>query len=193
MNGHPLRTSRNKSLLSIILAVVIILALFFTLGGVSKIKKIYYGHKSRSALSSESKKLGDPLKSLGFTDIKGSNSLCQYTHKANYSGKMLGCITELKSYTVFPNKTSKDSAILAASKLSAALEKDGWHRGNYEVGEWFKDVLNGVDYNPDAYQYKYSGNTFCVLDYFVAYSNPKPPAVSVTFSCTTPEIHPPAY
>ncbi len=187
------RLSKNRVVLLTFIILAAAIALFLVFGGVDKTKKAYYGYKSRSALSNESRKLGDPLRALGFTNIEGGKSICQHMEKAGYTGKPLDCTTELKSYVVFADDASKTKAIGAAEKLSSSLKQNGWQQGNYEVGKWFKDVLNKVDYNPDAYHYKYFGNTFCVLDFFVAYSNPKPPAVNADFRCTVPEIHPPIY
>jgi hypothetical protein len=186
----------GKRMLLVLLAALLVIllataAVFMALGGVENAKKVYYGYKTRSALSKENKDLGEPLKALGFTNIEGGKSICEHIEKFGYTGKPLDCTAILKSYQVFSDETSKTKAVTAATKLSSALKQRGWKQGNYEVGTWFKDVMSGVDYNADAYYYKYVDKTFCVLDFFVAYSNPKPPAVSVQFRCTVPEIHPP--
>lgn len=185
--------TKKYLLLGILGVLVVFIGLFLLFDGVNDTKRIYYGYKSRVALSDENKKLGDPLKALGFTDTEGGNSVCEYIEKANYEGRPLDCTAELKSYQEFSDDSAKNKAISASESLSESLKQNGWQQGNYEVGKWFKDVLNGVDYNPDAYHYKYFGNTFCVLDFFVAYSSPKPPAVNAMFRCTVPETHPPIY
>ena len=185
----------NRWQLAVGLAAVVVVAVgaFIAFGGVSKPQRVYYGYKSQQALNNENQKLGEPLKALGFTNIEGGKGVCQNIEKAGYTGKPLDCTATFKTYRVFNDQASKDRAITAAAQLSTLLKQNGWHQGNYEVGKWFKDVLNHVDYNADAYHYKYYGNTFCMLDFFVAYANPKPPAVNVLFSCTDPEKHPPVY
>ena len=190
--------SSNKKLLLYILAALIAVVLigvylFFRLDGPEKVRRMYYGYKSRSALSSENEKLGEPLRAIGFTNIEGGNSVCQYIQKYGYQGNPIDCTAELKSYQEFNNEASKNQAVNAAQNLSTALKENGWQQGHYEVGKWFKDVTTGTDWNPDAYHYKYFDKTFCVLDFFVAYANPRPPAVQATMRCTTPEEHPPIY
>jgi len=184
----PKRLSKKQLLaigISSILAGAVIL--FCTLGVSTKIKHIYYEHQARHALSDQNDKLGKPLEALGFTNIQKSTS-CENSYGSN---QIFNCVTELRSTKVFGDHASQSKAIAAATQLSANLKQNGWHQGNYEVGNWFKDVLNKVDYNADAYHYKYFGKTFCVLDFFVAYSNPQPPAVNAVLSCTTPVLNPP--
>lgn len=189
------KPTKRHILLGALLAVAAASIIFLALGGVNEIKKIYYHNKATSALSTENRKLGEPLKTLGFTDIEQPAPVCQYMKKYGYEGNPLDCTAGLKSYKVFSDDASKSQAINAAQKLSGLLQQNGWHQGDDEdeVGKWFQDVLNGVDYRADAYHYKYFGNTFCILDFFVAYSNPNPPAVNTELRCTVPETHPPIY
>jgi len=182
--------TKKKVWAALLVLVAVGVVLFITLGGVEKGKRIYYGYKSRAALSAENKKLGEPLKALGFTKINGGNSVCQYIEKYGYEGRPLDCTTEINSYQVFADEESKLKAVQAAKNLSKTLKQNGWQQGNYEVGQWFQNVLNRVDYNPDAYHSKYFDKTFCVLDFFVAYSNPSSPAVNAVFTCTAPETRP---
>lgn len=182
-------TKRNLLISAVVFAVFI--ALFLSLGSVDRAKRLYYAQKAEASLSDENKKLNEPLTALGFTNIEGGNATCQYMEIAEYSRNTLECTAELKSYAVFSDESSKNKAITASENLSKLLVQNGWQQGQYEVSKWFKDVLNKVDYNPDAYHYKYFGKTFCVLDFFVAYSNPSPPAVNVLFRCTTPQTEPP--
>src|SRR5437763_986815 len=117
---------------AILVIILVTLGLFLFWGGGKDIGRVYYGFKSRQALSSENHKLGQPLKALGFTDIDASESICQYEQKYGYNGKPLDCTAVLKSYRVFSDDASKASAKAAAQKLSSLLEQDGWQRGNYE-------------------------------------------------------------
>jgi hypothetical protein len=158
-----------------------------------KIKEIYYKHKVESSMASESKKLGDPLKALGFTDVKTKSS-CNYYPKAGYQGNPLSCVAEQQSYVVFGSSDSKNKVNTAAANLSTLLSHNDWkQREDLKVDKFFKGVTSKVDYYPDAYIYKYFDNTLCVLDFYEAYSNPKPPAASVVFTCSAPESHPPIY
>lgn len=187
------KITRKRIVVASLVFVLVVVVLFLALGGVKTTKRIYYGYKSRTALSNENKKLGEPLKALGFTSIEGGNSVCQYFEKFGYENKPLDCTTTLKSYQVFSDDAAKSRAAEAAGTLSRLLKQNGWQQGNYEVGKWFQDVTNKVDWNPDAYHYKYFDDTFCMLDFFVAYSNPNPPAVNAEMRCTVPEIHPPIF
>jgi hypothetical protein len=184
------RLPSKKTLIIILFILVIGIAVFVGLKGVESTKRLYYNYRVRSTLARENKKLGEPLKALGFTDIKGGKPVCYSLEAYADQAARLSCSTELQSYAVFSDDASKSRAISAAEQLSAKLKQNGWEQGNYEIGTWFKDVLNGVDYNPDAYHSKYFGNTFCVLDFFVAYSNPNPTAVNVMFNCTIPGTPP---
>lgn len=189
----PLGKKRILTIAVVAAAVVLLFAaLFAYFDGVAKIKRIYYGYKVRAALDAENQKLKEPLKLLGFTNIEGGDSTCEYAEKYGYPGLPLDCRADLRSYMVFNDEAQKERTISAAEELSKLLEANGWKRGSsdYEISKWFKDVTSGTDWNADAYHYKYFDNTYCVLDFFVAYSNPKPPAVNAVFLCNTPELHP---
>jgi hypothetical protein len=174
--------------LVVVLASVAVAAL--AVSTPKKVREAYYAHKVKSSLSSETEKLGNPLKELGFTDIKEQTN-CSYYPKMGYQGRPLSCTTQQQSYVVFNSDSAKNKANAAAANLSKLMSQNGWHQDDPSIADWFKGVTNKVDYYPDDYNYKYSDNTFCVLDFFEAYSNPKPPAASVVFTCTTPEIHTP--
>jgi hypothetical protein len=188
---HSLKKLHLYIVLVAILAAAAVLLL--AMNTPKKVKEIYYKHKVESAMASESKKLGDPLKTLGFTDVKTKSS-CNYYPKAGYQGNPLSCVVEKQSYVVFGSNDSKNTANTAAANLSTLLNQNGWkQREDLKVDKFFKGVTSKVDYYPDAYTYKYFGNTLCVLDFYEAYSNPKPPAASVVFTCSSPESHPPIY
>jgi hypothetical protein len=179
------KRSLRLALLLLIILVGVVLALSH-----EWIRQAYYKHKVTTALNSENKKLVDPLTALGFKDVKYKTE-CSHYPKYGYDGTPLTCSAEMQSYMVFDTQASKDQAVSAAEKISALLKQNGWQQGNYELGKWFKDNTSGIDYNPDAYHYKTFGNIFCMFDFFEAYSNPKPPAASAEFRCTSPKDHPP--
>ncbi len=153
-------------------------------------RRSFYSKKAEASLKDENAKLGEPLKALGFTDIKQGEALCNDVNKNGPLGSPGDCNTTMTSYRDFPDETVKATTIQAAEQLSLTLEQNGWQRGNYELGQWFKDVLNGVDWNPDAYHQKFFDETLCVIDFYVAYSNPSTPAVNATFNCSAPATDP---
>jgi hypothetical protein len=188
--------------LFIVLASVVILVVgtcaYLSFDGTTTVKELYYAHKARTVLAQENLLLKNPLRKLGFTSItRGDNENCidysTFIVSSLPGGPVdkIQCSAEIKSYKVFDNENDVNKAVEAAQEISLLMEQNGWKRGNYELGTWFKGVLNKADYSPDAYHYKYVDDKFCVIDFFVAYSNPKPPAVQAIFTCTTPENNPP--
>jgi hypothetical protein len=192
----PKTKKRLSGKLYLFIGLVVILAaaaaILLALNSPRKVREFYYGHKVKTAMDKESNKLGDPLKSLGFTDVK-TRSSCKYYPKSGYQGNPLTCSVEKQSYKVFADEASKGQAIAAAQKLNVLLNQKGWHQGSTHVAKWFDGMVHKVDYYPDAYNFKYTGDMYCVLDFYEAYSNPKPPAASVVYTCTAPEKHPPIY
>jgi hypothetical protein len=122
---HSLKKLHLYIVLVAILAAAAVLLL--AMNTPKKVKEIYYKHKVESAMASESKKLGDPLKTLGFTDVKTKSS-CNYYPKAGYQGNPLTCSVEKQSYKVFADEASKGQAIAAAQKLNVLLNQKGWHQ-----------------------------------------------------------------
>lgn len=190
------RTWHSRYTVTLVSAVAVIVLLAVGVVVYSRTEKgrrMYYAYKAQTAFASQNRKLGEPLRALGFTEFQGGVSQCDYIEKYGYDGKTLDCSVVVKSYKVFSDEASKARAVNAAKELSSKLDANGWRRGNYEIGAWFRKVTDGGDSNADAYYHMYNAKskTFCVLDFFVAYSHPEPSAVSVTFSCTVPESHPP--
>lgn len=176
------RADKKQVFLIVLVAVAFAAVLFWALGGVERAKTAYYGREVRAALTTENTKLGDPLKTLGFSDIKNKSTCAESDVPAGDS--RLTCSAGKESYTVFQDEAAKTLAITKAKELSNQLKLNGWHQGDYEVSKWFEDVLNNkADYNPDAFHFKDLGEIFCVLDFFVAYSNPATPAIRATIDC----------
>jgi len=89
--------------------------------------------------------------------------------------------------TTYNNSDEVSKAQSNADELSNQLNAQGWVIGNYDISQWYSEVLNKVDYNPDATFTRLNNNTYCTLSFTVAYSNPQPPTINVNYSCSTPE------
>lgn len=187
--------------LLIVLAVVLVLGgMYLALDGPQKVSRMVRGYKIRKTFYSENKALGEPLKSLGFTDIQGGQSKCDepprdedgniFDEYLKNGDIVFECQVQQNSYRVFgDDKAAKEQLVTAASALKEKMQQNGWKtREDFEMVKWFKDVSGGVDYNPDLYSEKYieETKTQCTLSFTVAYSKPQPAAINAVFDCISP-------
>ena len=188
------KNKNNNVQIILIVFLLIVLAvgsyiLFF--GGNKQIKKMYYSRKVMRAFNDEKNKLGPSITGLGLTDTKKLEPECKEIEKTGESNKSINCTVTYNKATTYDSADAVSKALGNAKILSQQLSSQGWVKGNYDIDQWFSEVLNKVDYNPDATFERLNNNTLCVLQFTVAYSNPKPPAVNVNYSCSTPETKTP--
>ena len=151
----------------------------------SSLNNFMVKHNTQKTFTREYNALGKPLTLLGFENIE-STTVC--SEASNYS-----CVVTNKAYMPFDTQTKKDTAVDVADKLSSQLQSQGWTQREdqeLQVKQWFKDVLSGKDWYPDAYAYKQVANTYCTLDFFVAYANPSTPAIQAVYECSNPATVP---
>lgn len=184
----------NNIQIILIVFLLIVLAvgsyiLFF--GGNKQIKKMYYSRKVMRVFNNEKNKLGPSLVALGLTDTDAIKPECSEIEKLGSTNKSIDCTVTYNKATTYDSTDAVSKALGNAEILSQQLSSQGWVKGNYDISQWFGEVLNKVDYNPDASFVRLNDNSLCTLSFTVAYANPQPPAVNVNYSCSTPETKTP--
>jgi len=188
------KNKKNSIQITLIVFLLIVLAvgsyiLFF--GGNKQIKKMYYSSKVMSVYNDEKNKLGPSLVALGLTDTGTLKPECSEIEKLGSTNKSINCTVTYNKATTYDSTDAVSKALGNAEILSQQLSSQGWVKGNYDISQWFGDVLNKIDFNPDASFIRLNNNTLCILQFTVANANPQPPAVNVNYSCSTPETKTP--
>jgi hypothetical protein len=158
----------------------------------SNIKRIYYGHQASSAFSTALTNLRSPLNTFGFQNIEGTSSKCVDESIYGYATLRLQCSAMHQAYVVIGNNpVQKNSFVAKAEELDMLLKQSGWtENGNTTptIGQWFQGITSGKDWYSDEGAYENVGNQHCGLDFFVAYSSPKPPAFTLQLACSSPRL-----
>lgn len=192
--------TRRNVLLAVLACVVAFAAMYLIFDGPKVVKRYYVKSQLQKTFNAETSKLGDPLKTLGFSDINTVKASCvkpqteDYELMANtensnidYEIKNYECSVSQQSYMVIgKDKAAKDQLISSAQQLEDKLVQNEWNlRDDIDMSKWFKDVTNGVDYLPDHTEVKTVSdkNTTCSLSFTVAYSQPADPAINVVYDC----------
>ena len=191
-----MKNKHNNSNIQIILIVFLLIVLavgsyilFF--GGNKQIKKMYYSRKVMRVFNDEKNKLGPSFVALGLTDTGAIKPECSEIEKLGSTNKSIDCRVTYNKATTYDSTDAASKALGNAEILSQQLSTQGWVKGNYDISQWFGEVLNKADYNPDASFVRLNDNTLCTLSFTVAYANPQPPAVNINYSCSTPETKTP--
>jgi len=140
------------------------------------------------------------LTALGFTNLSELDTKCATTQPPEPTVNpqhpndipdapipVFECSSGVNRYVVLPaDAAGKTAFIRQAQELSRTLRANGWtSREDYPTVPWFQSVAGGVDYQPDQLNTKNIGNVHCMVDFFTAFSKPKPPAISLQASCNT--------
>lgn len=185
------KNKNNKSAFIMVMAAFLILAGAVFILNNPKFQNYQSLKQVESVLKQQNDELNNPLDRLGFTDI-AENKKCAKQVTVSSDGKEVTvCTIQWTANKTFSNSESIETAKQAALGLEEMLLNFGWQirdEPELRVGAWFDGVLSGKDWYPDAYSVKTIGNKQCILDYFVAYSNPATPTVRADFSCTTPAM-----
>lgn len=159
----------------------------------------YTRYKIENTISSELKPLESVLSSLGFGNLKELDTNCGYnTYKwepnllggaadiTHSDGTYFECSSGIDRYIVVAEGTSNRSELVKhANELSVALQSNGWKsREDLLTVPWFENIAKDVDYQPDQLNTKKVGNFDCIIDFFTAFSKPKPTAISMRAYCT---------
>lgn len=166
--------------------VVLFLVIFvFVLG--QNISKWRYGNDAKASFNTELSTLG-PLSTFGLK--KTSNSKCITEAISQYNKPQLQCSVSEDPYIVIGKSvSSKNHFVAQAAKLDNLLKKNGWTEtanATPTIKQWFEGITSGKDWYPDEGAYKNIGASHCSIDFFLAFSNPKPPAFNLQASCTAP-------
>ncbi len=174
-----------------ILVVIIILAV--ALGGINKVRQIYYGHITREAYSKEYKNLQSALEHLGLIEDKNIKSTCNIDEVATdgfNTEKVLLCGVNTQSHVVItePNKEEVKNAAKELDELVA--KNNGRLQTNIDTtfSKYVTDISNGIDYHPDFGAVFVRDDYLCAISFNVAYANPSPPAYLVQFGCNSPRV-----
>jgi len=170
--------------------LVILVLLTFALRGwlrvtvIPKTIGLLYMPGISSTFEKQDNTLGHPLQSLGFQNVATKKHCLKMIAQGYHVD--IDCIAIQQGYVVLPSSAegiAKEQQ--AAAKIQSALQASGWQGGSngVTVTSLIDGTTQGKDYSPDAYYEKTVGKNHCIFDIFIAYSNPKPPAISIQFFC----------
>lgn len=155
-----------------------------------KIDKIRYGFEASHAFDEEVSTLSQPLLTFGIK--KNMPSKCDMEQIYQYATPQLQCSVSENPYTLIGgSQTAKSRFVQQAGKLDALFEQNGWTETKNmtpSIRQWFQGITSGKDWYTDDGAFKNIGNSHCSVDFFVAFSNPKPPAFTMQTSCSAPVL-----
>lgn len=195
MVKHTTKSIPKQLPLSFVILGILVLVLAVVAIGRGSISdrftKIRTGMQVRQAFSQERQALSASLKGLGMNTDAKVRSACVNELVYGYNKAQLQCTASQKQYVVTSSKASIAKTVAAAADLDNALEANGWT--NYKNAApsykaWFSDVLSGKNWLPDEPSYKNTDHAGCNLEVVESYSKPNPPAYTMTFSCTSPNL-----
>lgn len=200
MKKSKQKSSKTKTLkpttailLSLLLLLIVGGVIFFIANGPQIVRRIYYGHVTRSAYHNEYKNLQPALEGLGISESKNAASSCEIeeiaTDGINVS-KVLFCGLQTDNYIEI-TKGNKQEVLDAAKQLDKLTNKNsGKLQTNIDTtfSKYIADIANGVDYHPDFGATFVRDSYLCAVHFNVAYSNPKTPAYSIQFGCNSPRV-----
>lgn len=186
----------NKTIIAIAIPLIVLLCLG-VYASREWIDTTYSRIRIERTITQELKPLQPQLEALGFSDFSHLNTECGTIHieqeQLQYidslyarPGDYFECTSGIDRYTVVATQSfDAERFRQKAVELSDALEKNGWHqREDYPTISWFSNLAAGIDYQPDQLNTKTVGNYDCVIDFFTAFSQPAPAAMSVHAFCT---------
>ena len=186
----PIR--RHRSIIYVLAAVIILVLLFFAVGGPNKARRIYYSNLTHYAFDHELSTLKQPLNTLGIQTASPKWPQCSVQAYYLYDTPQLQCVMSAKNYVVIGNSAARKAQFnQAAKQLDADFKTDGWtfqSNATPSISAWFQGMTSGKDYFPGAGGYKIWGNKHCDIQIGEAYSNPKPPAFSIELECGAPVL-----
>lgn len=189
------KTSRSKRTLVIVSLVIVALVAVGAFASKQWLIQNYYRQKVEKTLSTQLKPLASTLKSLGFGDLTTLDTACSYniypdtsavTDAAYSAGKVFECSSSVRGFIKVPtDEQGKATFNQNAFELSKILQANGWEsRKEYPTVSWFEKISQGVDYQPDQLNLKTVGNIQCTIDFFTAFSQPDPAALSLHAYCS---------
>jgi hypothetical protein len=186
------KQSRNsRSILWVLGSIVVVLILIFLFRGWFRVTVIpktagqFYSNGVKDTANKEATALNNPFGTLGLATPKTSD-VCTL-QQAQSIHTEINCYTNQEGYTKLPTSfTGLVNIQKQTSSLQTLLNSNGWQAGSNGVTltSLINGTAKGIDYSPDAFYQKIIGNTDCTFDTMIAYANPQPPAIRVTFSCS---------
>jgi hypothetical protein len=188
---HKLAFVTNKKLMGIFIVFVAII-IVFTLHTFVPIRTkivpgvtgIFYRSKVNDVLEKQNQLLGKPMTEI-YASTAPSKTQCYPGYIQNIHVQV-DCQATYQAYTKLPQDDTGKQHMLATIKTTeASLANQGYHHGSN--GVTLTSLVNGTyqgkDYSPDAFYEKVIGSYDCILDTFIAYSNPQQPAINSMFMC----------
>lgn len=188
------KTTHSKRKLVIVSLVIVALLAVGAFVSKQWLIQNYYRQKVEKTLNAQLKPLASTLKSLGFADLATLDTACSYntypdtsgvTDAAYSTGKVFECSSGVRGYIKIPtDDQGKATFNQNAVELSKVLQANGWEsRKDYHTVPWFEKITQGVDYQPDQLNLKTVGDIQCTVDFFTAFSQPDPAAISMHAYC----------
>lgn len=150
-----------------------------------------YNRQMNEAKSQMRQEFGATLDGFGLTERSLKHHRCNDMEYSGYDNPQFNCSSYYENYQVVGGtEVDKAAANNRAAELENVVKTQGWTmQGSqgYSFSQWFKDVTSGTDWYPDVGAYKNYGTTHCYIHFNVAYSNPKPAAISAQMGCTAPQ------
>jgi hypothetical protein len=173
-------------------ALILVGLLITLLANRDQIERTYQTYQMTSAFKHELAPLRSHLEALGFSELDRIKSQC--INQKSPSGAIdpgLTCSASLDGYVEVGNDKDRLAKLNAAAQaLSKAFDQNGWRqREDYKTVDWFKAISQNVDYQPDQLNVKQLDDKTCTIDFYTAYSNPKPIAFSLQATCHKPKIN----
>lgn len=193
-HSAPQRTVSPRLLALVLVLVLLVVGItqFFSHDGPDYIRRLYYARIVRQAYHREFKNL-TALKDLGLNEDKNIASTCNTQPVAiddDAVSNVLSCELQSDAY-VEVTASNKPAIVAAAKQLDDLIKTSGGTISTNAAptfGQYFADITKGIDYYPDINATFVRDNYSCTISVNVAYSNPKPPAYSVRFGCSSPRV-----
>jgi len=200
MKKNNIKTSKKISLKPLLIATLSLtgvltvgIAIFIGNNGFETVKRIYYGHVTRSAYHKEYKNLQIALEDLGINKDKRATSTCEISEIATdgiNASRVLFCGIQTDNYVEITD-ANKPKLLAAAEQLDQLTNQNGGKlQTNIDTTfrKYIADIANGADYQPDFGATFVRDNYLCAVHMNVAYSNPNQPAYLIQFGCNSPRI-----
>lgn len=155
--------------------MVVVLAVVFAWN--HGLRTAYEKERIKRTLTSQIKDLEAPLERMGFS-LSNIKAACE-----RGEGSDLYCNARVNSFVVI--RSTPEELNQQAAQLSDLLNQHGWHqRPDYPTKDWFNKISQQVDYQPDQLNTKTVDGMDCTVDFFTAFSKPKPAAVTLSADCS---------
>lgn len=179
----------SKKILCIVLVLLLVLGTLVVLIIGNVPQRISLNHQAKSALNRANQNYGEPLKKLGFTDIKQPGVSCRHQPL----GGDLECTASLHAQKVFSDDVSKKQLIEAIksrvnpnTSWGYTSDMQTWFEKALAVAEGY-DVSRAKSIGPYL-QFKDFGNASCYLEFIIdKWADTPKIKIYAEFRCVAPQ------